>query len=415
MPIFNPQTNLTPEKRVRVLKLLQELTYGIKLSWQEAHLPYLISLLTQWVMQSKDEKIVALSLGTLVNVCYKNLSAVYTLMRTVDAKTFLRTLLKIHSKNVNMRVQCCKLIIIMESTNNSIPAGHILEFVAMTFSSIVTALKDRDVLLLRHIVDFFVDASQAEHSKAVIVNYQNYGTDIEKILSTIDRDSEHECVALVMEFLLSLTSLKIPSLIPLYPMCVKIAMSWIPSELVCSKALALIRTVVIDSRITKSSTQVLAELDLSVLMLVANCQEDDEMDGKSEIRSAETQTRLTELMQLLQEMARIPNLKNKVTQAFGEQSMRKLLKPMLEQKDLSAAGEWPGNSFNDPATSLYVHALALTADLAAHDSVWLTLYSEILQKKQIQMVMAMALYVGSYEVKQKILQLTSSVGFPQEW
>lgn len=72
------QANLTTEKRIRVLKLLQELTYGIKISWQEAHLPYLISTLTQWVVQSKEEEIIALSLGVLVNLCYKNLPAVYT-------------------------------------------------------------------------------------------------------------------------------------------------------------------------------------------------------------------------------------------------------------------------------------------------------------------------------------------------
>lgn len=65
--------------------------------------------------------------------------------------------------------------------------------------------------------------------------------------------------------------------------------------------------------------------------------------------------------------------------------------------------------------TLHVHALSLTADLAMHDSNWLTLYSELLRKKQIQMVMALALFTGDLEVKQRVLQLTSSVGFPQEW
>lgn len=67
------------------------------------------------------------------------------------------------------------------------------------------------------------------------------------------------------------------------------------------------------------------------------------------------------------------------------------------------------------STSLYIHALVLTADLAANHSNWLTLYSELLSTKQVQMIMALALFTGDGEVKQKVLQLTSSIGFPHEW
>lgn len=65
--------------------------------------------------------------------------------------------------------------------------------------------------------------------------------------------------------------------------------------------------------------------------------------------------------------------------------------------------------------NLYIHALALTADLAVNHSNWLTLYSELLSRKQVQMIIALALFTGDKEVKQKVLQLTSSIGFPQEW
>lgn len=67
------------------------------------------------------------------------------------------------------------------------------------------------------------------------------------------------------------------------------------------------------------------------------------------------------------------------------------------------------------ATNLYIHALALTAELAATHSNWLTLYSELLSSKQVQVIIALALFTGDVEVKQKVLQLTSSIGFPQEW
>ncbi|XP_034189018.1 uncharacterized protein LOC117608268 [Osmia lignaria lignaria] len=405
------EANLTSEKRVRVLKLLQELTYGIKISWQEAHLPYLISILTQWVTQSKEEDIIALSLGVLVNLCYKNLPAVYTLMRTIDTKAFIRTLLKLQHCSVNTSVQCCKLLIILEHTNTNISEKYILDFAAVTFSSLITAMKQKDVLLLRHIIDFFQDVGQNEHSHSVLLTYPHYGKDVETVLATLEDNADPECVALMMEFLSSLVKLKLSALVPLYPLCVKTAMTWLPVEQVCSKALALIRVTVIDARRTKTSAEVLAELDASVLMLIINS-ENAEIQEKHEL-SLETESRLAELMQLFQEMVKIPMLRTKVMQLLNEQMIRKLLSPMLDS-ETCAAGDWPGNFIQNPTTNLCIHALALTADLATNHSQWLTLYSELLRNQQIQMTMAHALFTGDGDIKQKVLQLTSTVGFPQE-
>lgn len=76
----------------------------MKISWQEAHLPRLISTLTSWIV-SAEKDVINLSLGVLVNLCYKNFPAVYTLMRSVDSKQFLRTILKLQNDDVNTRVQ----------------------------------------------------------------------------------------------------------------------------------------------------------------------------------------------------------------------------------------------------------------------------------------------------------------------
>nr|XP_033333504.1 uncharacterized protein LOC117224575 [Megalopta genalis] len=405
------EANLTTEKRIRVLKLLQELTYGIKISWQEAHLPYLISILTQWATQSKEEDIIALSLGVLVNLCYKNLPAVYTLMRTIDTKAFMRTLLKLQHCSVNINVQCCKLLIILEHTNMNISEKYILDFAAVTFSSLITAMKQRDVLLLRHVTDFFNDVGQNEHSHSILLTYVHYGKDVENVLSILEDNADPECVALMMEFLASLVKLKLSALIPLYPLCVKTAMTWVPVEQVCSKALTLIRVTVIEARRTKTSSEVLAELDASVLMLIINSEKSG-IQGVQEL-SLETETRLAELMQLFQEMVKTPTLRTKVMQSLSEQTIYKLLSPLLDSESCTA-DDFPGKYIQNPNTNLCIHALALIADLAAHNSNWLTLYSELLRKRQIQMTMAHALFIGDTDVKQKVLQLTSTVGFPQE-
>ena len=92
-------------------------------------------------------------------------------MRTIDTKAFIRTLLKLQHCSVNTSVQCCKLLIILEHTNTNISEKYILDFVAVTFSNLITAMEQRDVLLLRHIIDFFNDVGQNEHSQAVLLTY----------------------------------------------------------------------------------------------------------------------------------------------------------------------------------------------------------------------------------------------------
>jgi len=62
----------------------------------------------------------------------------------------------------------------------------------------------------------------------------SYGKDIENILTTLEENTDPECVALIMEFLLSLVKLKITALTPLYPACIRSAMTWVPVEQVCN-------------------------------------------------------------------------------------------------------------------------------------------------------------------------------------
>jgi hypothetical protein len=82
------------------------LTYGIKLEWEEAHLGGLMSTLSSWAMgPQSDSEIVVLSLSVIVNLAYKNLPALYTLLRTVDIKKFLKVVLKSHKDNPHTRVQ----------------------------------------------------------------------------------------------------------------------------------------------------------------------------------------------------------------------------------------------------------------------------------------------------------------------
>nr|CAD7572231.1 unnamed protein product [Timema californicum] len=342
-------SHLIQEKRLRVLQLLQELTYGIRISWQEAHLPQLITTLTQWI-EGNEKDVIGLALGVLVNLCYKNLPAVYTLMRSVDSKQFLRTILKLQGDNINTRVQ--------------------------------------------------------------VRSKRTYVGDTSRLLELVNSSSEPECVSVLFEFLESLVMLQVPGLSSIYPDIVKEAMNWIPTNMACTKSLQLICTIAMETRKEACGSQealwlrVLEQLDhgLSRLLLILDTGGDENFPV-----DADTRTRLTSLIQLLQEMSKTSSLKQKILDAVNSQVLQKVFQPLLCTEVKSG-----DNFFQSEVTALYVHSLDLMSDLASHDAQWLNLYSGLLQHKQVQMVLAVALYTGSEIIKKKVLSLTSTVGFPSE-
>nr|CAD7260768.1 unnamed protein product [Timema shepardi] len=450
-------SHLIQEKRLRVLQLLQELTYGIRISWQEAHLPQLITTLTQWI-EGNEKDVIGLALGVLVNLCYKNLPAVYTLMRSVDSKQFLRTILKLQGDNINTRVQVCKLLIILEHISGEIPDSEILNFVNMTYSTLGNAFKSLDVYHLKHVVDFFLDVQTNTHSRGVLLKYEKYVGDTSRLLELVNSSSEPECVSVLFEFLESLVMLQVPGLSSIYPDIVKEAMNWIPTNMACTKSLQLICTIAMETRKEACGSQealwlrVLEQLDhgLSRLLLILDTGGDENFPV-----DADTRTRLTSLIQLLQEMSKTSSLKQKILDAVNSQAPHALAKLPLpvggkpSSSSLRALTEVKGNTehtndisewcfplgtviqkvfqpllctevksgdnfFQSEVTALYVHSLDLMSDLASHDAQWLNLYSGLLQHKQVQMVLAVALYTGSEIIKKKVLSLTSTVGFPSE-
>lgn len=170
---------LTHEKKVKLLGLMQELTCGIKISWQIPHLPHLMTTLTKWV-ESGDEKIVTLSLGVLVNLCYKNLPAIYTLTRCIDMKQFVRICMPLQGTQIEVHV--CKLLIILDYLNGKVPEDTILKLIKVTFKTMVEAFNTSDSILLKHIVEFFLDVMKQGSQAEIVAGYRSYDVEVEKLL-----------------------------------------------------------------------------------------------------------------------------------------------------------------------------------------------------------------------------------------
>lgn len=85
-------------------------------------------------------------------------------------------------KTPGTEVQICKLLIILEHINGEIPEEDILNFISVTFRTIVEAFKFKDLIRMRHIVEFFLDVRcQSNQSKAV-AEYDSYYSDVSRVL-----------------------------------------------------------------------------------------------------------------------------------------------------------------------------------------------------------------------------------------
>ena len=134
----------------------------------------LLKTLSQRVMEPSKEKEIILSLSVLVNLCYKNLLAMYSLMQSINTKTFLQSVVETRCQNVSIKVQWCKLFIVLEYTNVELMGSNILDVATVTLTNIIPAIENGDVVLLGYIVNIFNDISKNQRFIEVLLMYPKY-------------------------------------------------------------------------------------------------------------------------------------------------------------------------------------------------------------------------------------------------
>lgn len=149
------------------------MTYGVKLQWLEGYLSELIILLVKWI-SSEDKDLISFSLGVLVNVCHKNKFARFTLVKCTHSKSFMRLLLKLQSDDIFIKVQVYKLLLILEQVSGQVPYADIKHLIDGTFVVLEEGLNRKNVFILRHAVDFFIDISEHTYWKNSVLEYTEY-------------------------------------------------------------------------------------------------------------------------------------------------------------------------------------------------------------------------------------------------
>ncbi|CAK1543535.1 unnamed protein product [Leptosia nina] len=218
------------EKKIKLLSVMQDISYGIKISWQESYLAELMKTLTNWIVQPmlepQQRTIGHKSLTVLINVCYGNLPAIYALMRTVDTKEFVVHLISLKEGGYG-GVEVCRLLLCLSSatrggSNTRQPDVH--SYLCCTMRTFNKAVVERDETQLLHAYTFINDLCTDENLRNYVLTYPHFSNSLKDAIKDVDAlcavapgdicepESTAGCLRNVLKFLTVLVNLDLYSM-----------------------------------------------------------------------------------------------------------------------------------------------------------------------------------------------------------
>ncbi|CAH2057311.1 unnamed protein product, partial [Iphiclides podalirius] len=188
---------ISNDKKIKLLSVMQDISYGIKISWQESYLTELMKQLTDWIVQPMMEPqhrtIGHKSLTVLVNVCYGNLPAIYALMRTVDTKEFVVHLINLKDGGYG-GVEVCRLLLCLSGATRGAAATRptdVHSYLCCTMRTFKKAIIDRDATQLLHAYTFINDLCADNNLRGYVLTYPNFNSALNDTL----KDTEDLCIS----------------------------------------------------------------------------------------------------------------------------------------------------------------------------------------------------------------------------
>ncbi|KAF7278754.1 hypothetical protein GWI33_007987 [Rhynchophorus ferrugineus] len=390
---------LSNEKKTRLLRLMQDMTCGIKIHWQIPHMSHLISYLCKWIEKGEAD-VVTLSMGLLVNLCYRNILTVYILQRNVDLKKFIRICLSL--KGPLVEVYVCQISIILENISGYIPAEILLKLIDCTFVAVSEAYKKEDSILLRQITEFFTENIKNNHKDSLNV-YQKYYDKVEALLDMIensqDKIKDSECTSVVLQFLDFLIEMEVPEVSAHFLRIISTAIKWIQESTVSFQALAILTTIANNTDV-KSENEILTALAVGLptfILLLNSCKDD------SIVLHSEYNKRLGALLQLLTVIIQVKEISSKLISDLQEDIFRKIFAPLLGD-DSPRLSE---NTCSIESVNLYIYALKFLTQLVNCDKSWMEFLNNLLSNSQIHVILAKAICQSPSNVKKLALELSN--------
>uniref|UniRef100_A0A1I8P1G6 Protein CIP2A n=1 Tax=Stomoxys calcitrans TaxID=35570 RepID=A0A1I8P1G6_STOCA len=404
------------DKQQRVLTLLQELTFGIKITWEEPYIVVLLEQLVQIVYQASEEGEelhAQLALSTLINMCYKNFVVLFLFLRSVNISSFSRRI-----QNYGMLAN--KMLIILSEDIHSPDQKELHLFLRSCFAAVDECIKTWNVPHLRHIVEFLKDSKAHSGLHQAMLSYQFYFEDIEKVLDRLEtrasmddsnedtRKHQQICLGLLFELMEHIMDLSgqvdeegkenaAISLDSNIPRIFELLCNWLQSAVCGVQAINLLDSLVRLAK--KESIAPRISRDPSVVIQLINSSE------KPETSPLQTAAVLRLLVSLLHQTKTEKLILSKITESYFD----KILAPLLAIKP-----EMPDNSLSKEEIEKSIFCLLLLinfTDIAK--KAYFEKCCTLLQLPQIQHALARAMISGGERVCSAVFQISQFEHFPQ--
>ncbi|KAL4716424.1 hypothetical protein ACJJTC_015852 [Scirpophaga incertulas] len=223
-------STISNEKQIKLLSVMQEISYGIKISWQESYLPSLMKQLCDWITRSVPDiqlpTIGYKSLTVLVNLCYGNLPAIYALLRTVDTRDFVVHLVNLKD-NGYVGVEVCRLLLCLSRATRGAAAARqhdIYGYLDCTMRTFLKAILLKDSSKLLHAHKFLNDLCADHNLRGFVLTYPQFSQTLTdsvqnlENLCKIDADDTKEpeqlieCLRYSLKFVTAIIGLDLYSL-----------------------------------------------------------------------------------------------------------------------------------------------------------------------------------------------------------
>ncbi|XP_030381936.1 uncharacterized protein LOC115629583 [Scaptodrosophila lebanonensis] len=409
-----------PERVHRLMLLLQDLTYGIRIAWEEPYLVVLLEHLVDIVHNTEcdasetaspqdDSSHALLALSILVNLCYKNFVVLFLFLRRVNISSFSRRI-------QHYGLLANKMLIILSQDVHPFEERELHIFLRTSFAAIDECLKQWNVPQLSHIVDFLLDSQCHPRLQRAMLTHTHYCEDIERLLDQIDarsgmddssedmRKHQQLCMDLIFRLVSHVLQLStkdnsnIISLDAITPRLYELLCCWMESEH-CGVAAIELLSILLRVGRRGIISQLIAREPTTVIKLVASTK-------LADTKPDHVMAILRLLLTLLRESKTEKLVLAEISESYFDNILAAplALKPELLSKHAIAQSEIDKAIF----CLLLLINFANIAKKAYFDKC-----RELLDKPQLQYAMARAMVSGTEQVASAVFKIAQFEHFPR--